>query len=150
MLSIFTLRFYTQGVIIGQEAKYTFPKLLSHVNTNPYAIIHLGVLFEKHIYENLKMCSNKSFVTRWMWEHVNVEKNTLIYQSCRKVKQKNHMIILYLKIWVEARIRYFIISIKILSKTTLLESSLSLKHCIKIRNTQNRLCGQKLLNFLAV
>ena len=53
MLSIFTLRFYTQGVIIGQEAKYTFPKLLSHANTNPYAIIHLGVLFEKHIYEEV-------------------------------------------------------------------------------------------------
>ena len=135
MLSTFTLRFYTQGVIIGQEAKYTFPKLLSHVNTNPYAIIHLGVLFEKHIYENLKMCSNKSFVTRWMWEHVNVEKNTLIYQSCKKVKQKNRMIILYLKIWFEVRIpnRYFIFSIKIFSKTTLLESSLSLKYCIKIK-----------------
>ena len=49
LLSIFTKRFYTHGVIIGQEAKYTYSKLLSHVRTNHGTIILLGVLFEKYL-----------------------------------------------------------------------------------------------------
>ena len=36
-----------------------------------------------------------------MWEHVNVEKNTLIYQSCKKVKQKNCTIYHCLRFWYD-------------------------------------------------